>query len=334
MPSSAVRAFDDPDGFHAAFRGSDVKGVVTSPGNFHAELTRVDFARLWMQRGEESLPRVLNITSTKPERASIIFSTSELQPEWQVGGLAVQGDVIVVKAPAVPFHIRSAGACQWGSVSLAQQDLAAAGRGILGHELTLPAFAARLRPTGPLLLRLRKLHQAAGHLAKDTPDILAKHEVARAMEQALLEAMVSCVAGDPADVRNAYHHHAVVMRRFEQVLEANSEEPLYMDDLCNATGVSYRTLHACCREHLGMSPKRYLLLRRMHLAYRALRRCEPEKTSVTEIATDYGFWELGRFSVVYRSLYGESPSRTLRRPPDDPRRLEMAGANVKLAESA
>ena len=117
------------------------------------------------------------------------------------------------------------------------------------------------------------------------------------------------------------------MRRLEEVLRAGPEGPLYMDDLCKTIGASYRILHACCREHLGMSPKRYLMLRRMYLTHRALSRGDPEKTSVTEIATDFGFWELGRFSVVYRSLFGESPSTTLRRPPDDPGPIEVAGAN-------
>jgi AraC-like DNA-binding protein len=36
--------------------------------------------------------------------------------------------------------------------------------------------------------------------------------------------------------------------------------------------------------------------------------------TVTEIATTHGFWELGRFSVEYRGLFGESPSTSLRRP--------------------
>jgi AraC-like DNA-binding protein len=116
------------------------------------------------------------------------------------------------------------------------------------------------------------------------------------------------------------------MRRLEEVLRAGPETSLYMDDLCKAIGASYRTLHLCCREQLHMSPKRYLMLRRMHLARQALSRGDPEKTSVSEIATDYGFWELGRFSVVYRSLFGESPSTTLRRLPDDPRPIEIAGA--------
>jgi hypothetical protein len=56
MPSSAVLTFTDADAFHAAIRGADVEGVVTAPGKFHGKLTRVDFDRLWMQRGDESLP--------------------------------------------------------------------------------------------------------------------------------------------------------------------------------------------------------------------------------------------------------------------------------------
>ena len=83
-----------------------------------------------------------------------------------------------------------------------------------------------------------------------------------------------------------------------------------------------------------MTPTRYLWLRRMHLARRALRMADPAASTVTEIATSYGFWELGRFSVTYRSLFGESPSASLRRPPDDSRRQKNFASPWQFPESA
>ena len=67
-----------------------------------------------------------------------------------------------------------------------------------------------------------------------------------------------------------------------------------------------------------MGPVRYLWLRRMHLARAALMKGDPQTTSVTAVAVDHGFWELGRFAVAYRSLFGESPLATLRRVSDAP----------------
>ena len=126
--------------------------------------------------------------------------------------------------------------------------------------------------------------------------------------------MVGCLA-DGERRENSFGHaqHAIVMRRFWQVLEENPEQPLFVPEICRIIGVSQRTLRTCCQEHSGMAPKRYLLLRRMAFARRALRQADPDVTSVTDIVTRYGFWELGRFAVEYKALFDEPPSATLRR---------------------
>jgi transcriptional regulator GlxA family with amidase domain len=125
--------------------------------------------------------------------------------------------------------------------------------------------------------------------------------------------MVECLSmGAVGESSLAQGLHATVMRRFWRVVEENPEQPLYIPEICKAIRVPDRTLRLCCQEHLGMGPKRYLMLRRMHLARRALRRAVPDTTSVTDVATRYGFWQLGRFAVEYQSLFGESPSATLR----------------------
>ena len=99
----------------------------------------------------------------------------------------------------------------------------------------------------------------------------------------------------------------------EAIALAADDSPLHISILCNALTVSERTLRKAFRKVHGVSPCRYLRMRRLVQARRALLSSERSLTTVTEVATCYGFTELGRFSVEYRSIFGESPSETLQR---------------------
>jgi transcriptional regulator GlxA family with amidase domain len=89
-----------------------------------------------------------------------------------------------------------------------------------------------------------------------------------------------------------------------------------MPELCELIVVSDRTLRSCCAEFLGMSPLRYMLLRRLKEVRRALRDADPDAVHVAEVAHHFGFAELGRFAGVYRATFGETPSTTLQRAPE------------------
>ncbi len=319
MPDSAVRTFTDPDIYHAAIRDAHAEGIVTGRGNFRAESTVVRLDRLSLQRSKETLPRTV-YSAVDPKVFGLVFATYPDQQAYVNGLELSQGEIIVFRAGS-EGHNRSSAACQWGSLALRHEDAAAAGQTVIGRELTAPPFTHRIRPPPRLLSRLLNVHEAAGHLAKTAPDILAHPEVARALEQKLVHAMVSCISGgETAETSSAHHRHAAILRRLEEVLEANPDRTLYMAELCAAAGASDRTLRACCQEFLGMSPMRYL--------------ADPAATTVTEVATSSGFWELGRFSVAYRSLFGESPSASLRRPPEDPRTRKTTASPWQLPESA
>src|SRR5437667_1827726 len=116
MASSTVRTFTDPDAYHAAIRAQQVEGVTTARGNFHAELTRIDFDRLLMQRAEENLPRVLNISTTL-HRAAVVFATEQSQPAVHVNGVVLSSGEIIAYT-GLAGHYRSAAACRWSSMSL------------------------------------------------------------------------------------------------------------------------------------------------------------------------------------------------------------------------
>jgi transcriptional regulator GlxA family with amidase domain len=57
----------------------------------------------------------------------------------------------------------------------------------------------------------------------------------------------------------------------------------------------------------------YLREIRLQHARKDLSAADPTETTVTEIATRWGFLHPGRFSAQYRERFGEPPSATLRR---------------------
>ena len=311
MPSSAVRTFTDPDDYAASIRASTAEVTVTERGQFVAKLTWIRLHRLWMQGFGENLPRTLH-SAVATERAIISFRTHP-GPSILWSGAELRSSNIIRHVEGENAFQRSFGATCFGSMSLLVADIVSAGGAIAGLDLTPPKDPLFLTPPPSAMARLQLLHAAAGDLAENTPELIANPDSARGLEQALTEAMIDCLASSDAPKSSlAQGQHAIIMRRFRRVVEENAEQPLYIPEICRAIRVPSRTLRMVCQEHLGMGPKRYLLLRRMHLAKRALRQSAPLTTSVTEVATRYGFWQLGRFAGEYQALFGEPPSATLR----------------------
>jgi len=202
-------------------------------------------------------------------------------------------------------------------MSLPMTDFEALGATFGGGDLGPPRTAEIVTPTPAAMTRLQNIHAAAVELAERSPEVIANPEAARGLEEALLAAMADCLlAPDSGRAETGSRHRTMIMRRFYAMIESHPDRVVYAPEICKAVGVSNRTLTTCSNEALGMSPGRYLKLRQMHLAQRALKRADPLTTTVTAIATDYGFWDLGRFATAYRGLFGEPPSVTLRRVAD------------------
>jgi AraC family transcriptional regulator, ethanolamine operon transcriptional activator len=103
-----------------------------------------------------------------------------------------------------------------------------------------------------------------------------------------------------------------VVERAEAYIRAHADCPTPISRLCVVLGLSERGLRAAFYDVRGMSPKRSLLIERLENVRRALRDSEGGGTTVTSVAADYGFYELGRFAGMYRDRFGEVPSETLR----------------------
>jgi AraC-like DNA-binding protein len=314
VPWGKNLTFTDPFPYQAAIRAADLELLPTARGEFHAELTQVVMKQLWMQRFYQRLPQV-NTGTVKPGRRVIGFLADANSPTLRHCGMQVSAGDIVVNDTDV-IHQRTEAGLHYGSMSLPLEVFDAFCRSITGRDFS---GDTRLIQPGPeLMSRLLNLHKMAGHIAKTDPHIFALPEAVRALEQELIHVMVRCVTeGTSTKMTDGVRRHDMIVARFEEFLEANPNTPLYLSEICTALGTAERTLRIACEKHLGMGPIRYLTLRRMHLARRALLQADASTATVTQIVTDHGFLELGRFAVTYRALFGETPSMSLQRPPDD-----------------
>jgi AraC-like DNA-binding protein len=312
MAENGTVTFANPDDYRAAIGDATVDLVVTGGGNFNARLTCLDLRRLHVLRGCENLPRIAYV-SLLPARVFVSFPASD-GPPTKYRGFEVRFGDIVFHSRGERMHQWTNGESQWGLISLPPEQLAACGKALTGSKITSPPIGRVLRPPRSDAARLLRLHSKICRFAETRHKLIANAEVARALEQELLHALVNCLTADDADGNmKTRQHHSDIMVRFEDALTTHGGPKLNMPALCAAIGVPERTLRVCCSEFLGKSPTRYFLLRRLNMVRSALRRADPENASVTEIARTYQFQEAGRFAVTYRSVFGEKPSTTLRR---------------------
>jgi len=313
MAKSAAVTFSDPDGYSAGIGNARINLTVTGAGDFKAWLTQLKLKHLEVYRCCESLPRIAYI-SLPPEYMFLSFPVGTLS--LISDGFALQNGDMVLHSCGERTHQRSNGACQWGLISLSPEQFTSCSKALTGEAIAPPCASRIIRPARAHVLRLQRLFAHACHLAEAKRKLIERPEVAITLEQEMLHAIIRCVAADEMDYNSkTRHHHAAVMVRFEETLARLIDQKFNMPALSAEVGVPERTLRMCCAEFLGVSPTRYLLLRRLSKVHWALRRADPSTASVAEIARNHRFLELGRFSVTYRTTFGESPSVTLQRGP-------------------
>lgn len=303
----ATISFTDLDDFLETLKPDLVtKTTIIQRGTYRVDMKYINLDELRLSWFEEQLPRLAH-SALVPGFHAIQFQTHAGQPSFVCGLQVSLGDIVMLKAGA-EAHSRIGAGQRSGRILVAHDELTETAEALLGREVKTLSSTHRFRPPAPLFSWLMDLYlRTLEHIKPIHP------EVTRAMRGAIMHALISCIDAAPAE--HAHYSYSTIMRRFEQCIEANSDRPLYLTDLCKAVGVSDRTLRNCCYEYLGMGPKRYLWLRRMHQARQALQSADSGAATVTDVAMNYGFGELGRFAVAYRALFGERPSTTLRRHP-------------------
>jgi AraC-like DNA-binding protein len=313
MPGSGTRTFLEPDHYEASLRQAQIEILLALSPKFKACLTWAELHDLQVMRCEEDFPRIAYVC-LRPQLCFVTFPAhSGPLPVW--GGTDLRPGEIVLHGRGERLHQSTPGALVWNIIALDPVQLEQYGRALSGKPFALQSEGKILRPSPRDAARLRRLHAQVCRLAETKPRLLAHTEVARALEQSLIQALVACLTRASMRTSAVKRRHARIMIMFEEVLADHLSKPLRMSELCGLIGVSERTLRSCCAQFLGMSPIRYVLLRRLSRARVALRNAEPDGANLLEFVRGFGFSELGRFEAAYRAAFSEAPLTTLQRAP-------------------
>ena len=120
----------------------------------------------------------------------------------------------------------------------------------------------------------------------------------------------ACVCLDGSSLQKRNEERQLMARIGEWAADA-PDETANLLELAQIAGVPLRQLQQGFKTYTGISPAQWLRLRRLNGARREL--LSTTDTTVAEVAMNWSFWHLGRFSNSYRALFQELPSETLKR---------------------
>jgi AraC-like DNA-binding protein len=187
--------------------------------------------------------------------------------------------------------------------------LAADGHAPLSHQVRF--LNRRPRSRGAVRAWHRALDYVTATLA--APETAQQPLTVAALAPLLAGALLECypsnateqdVAGDPALPETLKEAVAFIHR--------HAAGDVSINDIAAAVHLTPRAVQYLFRRQLDTTPTEYVRRVRLHRAHDELIAAAPSNSTVTQIAQRWGFAHTGRFAVLYRQTYGQSPHTTLK----------------------
>lgn len=232
----------------------------------------------------------------------------------RIDGHFLEEDAFILLHEDQPFTFTGQDVVRWAGVSVPTDSR------LVPAELFAMARSGsgpRSRTALPYLDRLRWVTDRAISSNIDFSEAAAVTAAEEEVALCLTHVLERSVKVQDRHVGRPQFSRSRVIARTLSLIEANEGQPLFVDDLCRATQVSERTLRNIFHEFFGVGPMRLLKVRQLREIRAALLRADPQRDTVTRIAARYGIWDFSLFARNYKALFGESPSRTLRTPPNE-----------------
>lgn len=144
---------------------------------------------------------------------------------------------------------------------------------------------------------------------EEGPGALAEAELRRHALHATLSAFSAAFVESTERTVQTRAAPATV-RRALSYIDRHAQDPISIDDVARAAGISSRGLQYAFRRALDTTPIESLRRARLAGAHRDL--LDPDGGTIGDIARRWGFENPSRFAAHYRAAHGVNPSQTMR----------------------
>lgn len=231
-----------------------------------------------------------------------------------IKGEASAGELAMVSHPDLPHYARAED-LSVRSLLLEPSIVASVATGIPVNQAHLPVRFDDFRPVNAASARLwmSTVDYVKNSVLAD--DALATPLVVGHASRLLAAVTLSTFPSSAAIAESPHDRTDTkpeLLKRAVDFMERNVENDIALGDIAEAIHVTPRAVQYMFRKHLGTTPLQYLRRARLHRAHQDLIRGDRMHDTVTGIAARWGFLHSGRFAVLYRETYGQSPHTTLR----------------------
>ena len=308
MPTQTFSSFE---AFFDANRHADLRAMVLGPDRGNWLLTNLTVGKLSVQFGQAGGSAVVE-GSPQPGGVSLFILTQGLLA-MSGNGRRFDGLSVLVAGPGDEFCLAAEGWRRWCSLYIPNVELADAKE---NEPMTSCSKHGIVRLPSEQMERFRSIIRQLEQTVQRAPLAFQSAAAQKAARDKLVPEIQAVFVG-PYETESTLGRRAVsrtqIIRASMDFLDEHGGDYLSVQQLATAAGVSERTLRDAFRHYFGVAPVEYLNRRTLHQVRKALQVADPSKKTVTEIAAEFGVWQLGRFAGDYRFLFGELPSETLRR---------------------
>jgi len=307
----ATQKFSSFEAFFDAFRFANMRPIILGPSGKNWLLTSVVLNNLSVQWGQAEAKAAVEGTP-RPGGVSIFLPT-RTPAAWRWNGHRLDELSVMVDTSGSEFCLSAAAAPRsWCGLYIPNLVLAGA-----DGDVTTKVGSKRgvFQVPAQRITRFRSIVGYLEAMVQKTPSLLESAAAQSAACQKLVQEVRELLAAPhtvvPKPGRSSLTHKQIVRLAMDFV-EQHDLECISVEQLAIAAGVSERTLRDAFVQYFGLAPVQYLNRRLLNYVRRALLTCDPSRTTVSEVATQFGVWHFGRLARDYQLLFGELPSETLR----------------------